>query len=249
MKAIKDKEAAEKKFQESEQSKKKLEQEKEEWMKKLEEISPDLAEKVKDLEVGFKRLNLNNPENEKEEKDFNAHDEEKKKWYDALLEDKISSLQSGLAFPKVKSIEEVVEEYEKERKKYEKERKKKVSIEIVKEFEKGRITADVHLKLGESFDINNVFTTFEKKNQAFFKCDDRSHMTKFLFPMSYWAIRFSGMLRNSCRICMDSIESFSCLLLYFDQLNLLYKAINHKDNAISKNEDRAIDDGKFLQIF
>jgi len=197
MKAIKDKEAAEKKFQESEQSKKKLEQEKEEWMKKLKEISPDLADKVKDLEDGFKRLNLNSAENELEEKDFITYDEDKMKWYDALLEDKILSLQCGLQLPNVKSWDG-----------------------NVKDFEKGRVTVDVNLKLGESFDINKIFTTLEKKNQAFFKCDNVSDMTKFLFPMQYWAVRFSGMLRNSCRICMDSIGPFSFLLLYCNQLHI-----------------------------
>jgi len=39
------------------------------------------------------------------------------------------------------------------------------------------------------------------------------------------------------------------LLLHFDQLILLYIAINHEDNIASKNEDRAIDAGKLLQIF
>ena len=39
------------------------------------------------------------------------------------------------------------------------------------------------------------------------------------------------------------------MLLHFDQLILLYIAINHEDNIASKNEDRAIDAGKLLQIF
>ena len=71
---------------------------------------------------------------------------------------------------------------------------------ILKEFEKGRVIVDVNLRLGESFDINKAFTTLEKKNQAFFQCDNRSDMKKILFPMNYWIFRFSGMLRNSIEI-------------------------------------------------
>jgi len=121
--------------------------------------------------------------------------------------------------------------------------------EILKAYEKGRVIVDVNLKLGESFDINNVFTTLEKKNQAFFQCDNRSYLTKFLFPMNYWIFRSSGMLFNSTEFVWIQLRQFSYLLLYCSQLAHLYNAINHKNNAASKNEDRAIKIGKFLQSF
>ena len=120
--------------------------------------------------------------------------------------------------------------------------------EILKENEKGRVIVDVNLKLGESFDINNVFTTLEKNNQAFFECDNRSDLTKFLFPMNYWIFRFSGTLFNSTEFVWIQLRQFSYLLLYCNQLAHLYDTINHKNNAASKNEDRAIESISFFKV-
>jgi len=114
---------------------------------------------------------------------------------------------------------------------------------------KGRVIVDVNLKLGESFDINKVFTVPEKKNQAFFQCDNRSDLTKFLFLMKHWIFRFSGTLFNSTEFVWIQLRQFSYLLLYCNQLAHLYDTINHKNDAASRNEDRAIEIGKFLQSF
>ena len=175
-------------------AKKKLEKEKKEWMRNLEKMNPDLDARLKESEDGFKLPNLSKPVNQKEEKEFIAEVEDTMKWYDALLEDKISSLQYGLTLPKVKSYYEIKEENEREIEESDEEKRTQYIKDIVKAYEKGRVIVDTNLKLGESFDINKVFATLEKKNRAFFKCDNSSDMKKFLFPMNYWAIRFSGML-------------------------------------------------------
>jgi len=170
MKAIKDKEEAERKYQESEESKMKLEEEKKVWMKKLEKSNPDLAVEMKALEDNFKLLNLDTRENEIEESDFNTSDKAKLEWFDELIEDKISTLQCGLTLPKIQPAEKGVKAYEKNRK-----------------------ILEVHQTLDGKFDINKIFETMEKKEQVLFQYDD---MKKFLLPQEYWIVRFLGELQS-----------------------------------------------------